>query len=53
MLLDPYAPLVSSRRAFGKRDELEQFAGKVGGPLQLAASVKMCLFLFYRTVNLR
>eukprot|EP00798_Chlamydomonas_sp_ICE-L_P009159 gene9159-16286_t len=30
VLLDPYAPLVSSRRVFGKRDEYEHFAGKDG-----------------------
>lgn len=29
LLLDPYAPLVSSRRVFGKRDELEHFKPKV------------------------
>jgi isoamylase len=25
VLLDPYAPLVSGRRVFGKRDEIEHF----------------------------
>lgn len=29
MLLDPYAPLTSGRRVFGKRDEIENFRGKV------------------------
>ncbi|EFJ47823.1 hypothetical protein VOLCADRAFT_117715 [Volvox carteri f. nagariensis] len=30
VLLDPYAPLVSGRRRFGVRDEVEQFKGKEG-----------------------
>ena len=30
VLLDPYAPLVSGRRRFGKRDAIENFQGKVG-----------------------
>lgn len=30
MLLDPYAPLVSGRRRFGVRDEVEQFESKQG-----------------------
>lgn len=30
VLLDPYAPLVSGRRVFGKRDALENFKPKVG-----------------------
>ena len=30
VLLDPYAPLVSGRRHFGKRDDIERFEGKVG-----------------------
>lgn len=30
VLLDPYAPLVSGRRRFGTRDEVERFKPKVG-----------------------
>ncbi len=29
MLLDPYAPLISGRRCFGVRDEIEEFEEKV------------------------
>ena len=29
LLLDPYAPLISGRRKFGVRDEIEQFEQKV------------------------
>ena len=29
MLLDPYAPLVSGRRCFGVRDDIEEFEEKV------------------------
>ncbi len=29
MLLDPYAPLISGRRQFGVRDEIEEFEEKV------------------------
>lgn len=30
VLLDPYAPLVSSRRVYGVRDDIEQFKGQAG-----------------------
>ena len=30
VLLDPYAPLVNSRRVFGKRDGVEKFKTRVG-----------------------
>ena len=29
LLLDPYAPLISGRRRFGVRDEIEEFEEKV------------------------
>ena len=29
LLLDPYAPLISGRRRFGVRDEVEEFEEKV------------------------
>lgn len=29
MLLDPYAPLISGRRCFGVRDDIEEFEEKV------------------------
>ena len=32
MLLDPYAPYVSGRREFAKRDAIEQFQPQVGYP---------------------
>jgi hypothetical protein len=32
VLLDPYAPYVSGRREFAKRDAIEQFQPQVGYP---------------------
>ncbi len=37
VLLDPYAPLVSGRRNFGKREDIERFEHKVCVLSELAA----------------
>lgn len=39
MLLDPYAPLVSGRRCFGVRDDIEEFDEKVFAVQQYHSAV--------------
>ncbi len=48
VLIDPYAPLMSGRRHFGKREPIEHFKAMVGGkergPRRRATEIVPCCF---------
>lgn len=51
VLLDPYAPLVSGRRVFGVRDEVEQFKYVVRALLRLSLSLSLSLYSTLKQVS--